>query len=120
MLILILLVISLLPILYKRYYPVKGTACIENRIDLKHNDMTVLDIRDYNQRGTHSDEDSINIPYAYLYRYYGEIPYRKLHLIASDKLEYRLGIRFLRAKGFDVSSYMLTKCPCKEVESNGV
>ncbi|MBM7693332.1 hypothetical protein JOC77_002772 [Peribacillus deserti] len=108
-LILILLAMSLLPSFYKRYYPVKHVPCIEKPVGLKHNNTMILDIRDYNEKGTNSGGDSMNIPYAYLNRYYGEIPSRQLHLIAS------LGMRFLRAKGFNVSSYMLTKCPCKEV-----
>lgn len=66
----------------------------------------VLDIRDYNKT---EKSQSLNIPYAYLKRYDQEIPRTRLHVIASDQLEMNLGLRYLKAKGFEVASYSLTK-----------
>lgn len=51
----------------------------------------------------------MNIPYAYLKRSYREIPPVRIHVIAADQLELNLGLRYLKAKGFKVASYSLTK-----------
>lgn len=44
----ILLVVLILSIAYKRYYPIKGVPCINNK-KLKGQDIVVLDIRNYNE-----------------------------------------------------------------------
>lgn len=66
-----------------------------------------MDIRDYNE--TEKDSQSLHIPYAYLKRYDQEIPRTQLHVVASDQLELNLGLRYLKAKSFEVGSYSLTK-----------
>jgi len=90
---------------------VKGILCIKKN-KLKDSTIIVLDIQDYNETSTYSEEDTLNIPFAYLKRFYLEIPQGKIHVIAEDKLELNLGLRFLKKKGFTINSYELTKYPC--------
>ncbi|MFE0561855.1 hypothetical protein ACFW1D_05085 [Priestia megaterium] len=74
----------------------KGIPCIlKNK--LKDFTIIVLDIRDYNETSTYSEDDTLYIPFAYLKRFYVEIPQGKIHVIAEDKLELNLGVRFLLA-----------------------
>jgi hypothetical protein len=101
--------------LFKRYYPVKGYPCIDQESVLKNKNITILDIRDYNEGSVIlSGFKLINIPYAYLKRYYKEIPKGKIHVVAKNKLELNLGLRLLKAKGIKIASYMLINCPCKQ------
>ncbi|AIE61115.1 putative membrane protein [Bacillus methanolicus MGA3] len=116
----ILSIFFLVVSMYKRYYPVKGVPCIEKENGLTDNHITLLDIRDYNEIATGSVPNSMNIPYAYLKRFYQEIPHHKIHVIASDKLELNLGLRFLKRKGFEITSYELTKCRCNNKYKKGV
>jgi rhodanese-related sulfurtransferase len=92
---------------YRRYYPVKGISYIEE--SKVKDDITILDIRDYNEAEKGSSTVSVNIPYAYMKRYYQDIPNTKLHVVAADQLELNLGLRYLKVKGFEVTSYSLKK-----------
>ena len=92
--------------LYKRYVPVKNIPC--QQVDISDTSSNILDIRAYNDRKGDIDSDSmINIPYSYLERYNNEIPMSNIHVIASDKLELNLGIRFLLRKGIKIKSYQI-------------
>ena len=92
--------------LYKRYVPVKNIPC--QQIDINDTSSKILDIRAYNDRKVDIDSNTtINIPYSYLERYNNEIPKSDIHVIASDKLELNLGIRFLLGKGFKIKSYQI-------------
>lgn len=115
----ILLVVLILSIGYKRYYPIKGVPCI-NKKKLKAQDIVVLDIRNYNETTDDFSIHIINIPYAYLKRFYLEIPQGKIHVIAVDRLELNLGLRFLIKKGFIINSYELMKCPCNHKSKKGM
>ncbi|GGA72070.1 hypothetical protein GCM10008025_14860 [Ornithinibacillus halotolerans] len=112
----ILIVSSLLCImLYKRYFPVLGIPCKKSGHD--KTSTVVLDIRDYNIDVNQSQNRSdMRIPYAYLKRFIQEIPHQKIHVIANDRLELNLGLRYLRSKGYQVASYQLSNCPCREKE----
>lgn len=99
--------------LYRRYYPVSGVPCIDIA-DGRIKDMVVLDIRDYNESTEQSIAHSLHIPYAYLKRNFSTIPSKSVHIIANDEIEKNLGIRFLRRHGFDVQSYSIIHCPCRE------
>nr|WP_318281014.1 sulfurtransferase [Paenibacillus bovis] len=77
-------------------------------------EIVILDIRDYNVEAHHQQSD-IRIPHAYLKRFINEIPNQKLHVIANDRLELNLGLRFLLSKGYRVSSYQISNCPCKDI-----
>ncbi|WP_428908254.1 rhodanese-like domain-containing protein [Niallia sp. Krafla_26] len=95
-----------------RYFPVRNIPCIKNGAQELNN--MKLDIRDYHESSHDHIQGSIHIPYAYLKRFYNEIPKTQIHVIASDQLELNLGLRFLRGKGYKVISYELMKCPCSE------
>ncbi|MBE3570554.1 MAG: sulfurtransferase [Bacillales bacterium] len=106
--------------LYKRYHPVKGIPCIDQMKLRQDGQITFLDIRDYNEVKKTDDHTSLNIPYAYLKRFYKDIPQKNIHLIAQDPMELNLGIRFLARKGFKVISYSLSNCPCDKNRIKGV
>lgn len=79
----------------------------------KDHSAILLDIRAYNQKQVDINRDALNIPYAYLKRFNNEIPHENIHVIASDKLEVNLGLRFLIGKGIKVTSYEISDCVCK-------
>lgn len=106
MIFLLLLILVLTIVLYKRYFPVFGVQCI-HPLDLDLDCIVVIDIRDYNESHHHRIEGSTNIPIAYLKRNVNEVPNGDLHLIASSLLEKNIGIRFLRSRGFQVSGYTI-------------
>lgn len=111
--ILIVVVLLLCIMLYKRYFPVLDIPC--EKIGHDKTSAVVLDIRDYNIDVNHIKSD-MRIPYAYLKRFNGEIPNEKLHVIANDRLELNLGVRYLVSKGYHVASYQLSSCPCGNKE----
>lgn len=115
----IILLLIVIFIGYRRYYPIKGILCI-NKHEVKEEDITVLDIRNYNETTYDSSIQILNIPYAYLKRFYLEIPKGKIHIIAADRVELNLGIRFLRKRGFTIQSYELASCPCKNKSKKGM
>lgn len=104
--IMMVIFVGLAASLYKRYVPVSHVPCTESGNDPG---LTVVDIRDYNNKAIDINCDSAEIPYAYLRRFYNEISPGKIHVIASDRLELNLGIRFLRKKGFQVVSYEMAE-----------
>jgi hypothetical protein len=90
-----------------RNFPILGL----NYIDKKELDLTTLikvDVRDYNESYKNPVKGAINVPVAYLKRYYLEIPCKDLIVVASNRLEKNVGIRFLRTKGFKVVGYTIT------------
>lgn len=95
-------------ILYRRLWPVRGISFIQESHFVK-DDLMVIDITDYRDAKNEGYKQYINIPYAYLKRNYQEIPPVNIHVIATDRLELNLGLRYLKAKGFEVASYSLTK-----------
>ena len=99
----LVLFVFLLTSLYKRYIPVKNVPCLNDYT--KESNVVSLDIRSYNQETNDLNKDTLNIPYAYLKRYSKDIPKGNIHVIASDRLELNLGIRLLKSKGMNVTSY---------------
>ncbi|KAA0546610.1 hypothetical protein FZW96_15335 [Bacillus sp. BGMRC 2118] len=109
MLIITLLVIGIIAfIIYKRYYPVRGVEC--GTISPTEQSIEIVDVRDYNQSYKNPIEGSINIPMAYLNRYFSEISKKKIHIVAANHLDMNMSIRFFRQKGFKVIGYTLTDC----------
>jgi rhodanese-related sulfurtransferase len=100
----IIIVISLF--IFRRYLPVIG---LNDRkwTDLDINNIKVIDVRDYNDSYKNPIPGAINIPIAYLNRYYNEIPDSDLHVIACDSIGKNVGVRFLRKKGFNVIGYTI-------------
>ncbi|GER67542.1 hypothetical protein BpJC7_25720 [Weizmannia acidilactici] len=99
-----ILALILIKIGYTRYFPVHGITRTELRIDDMENKV-VVDVRDYQDAGSGSVQGAITIPTAYLKRFSCQIPKGNLHIISSNQLEANFGIRFLRRKGFHISSY---------------
>ncbi|WP_200801605.1 hypothetical protein [Bacillus sinesaloumensis] len=102
-----LLVLFILWELYKRYFPVVGIRC-EDALKVNLMDIEVIDVRDYNISYKDVIEKSINIPVAYLDRYCYEIPDKKVHIVASSRLDKNVAIRILRRKGFQVTGYTVS------------
>jgi rhodanese-related sulfurtransferase len=69
-------------------------------LDIKN--INVIDVRDYNDSYKEPISGAVNIPIAYLNRYYSEIPNVDLYIVASDKIEKNMGVRILRKKGFQI------------------
>ncbi|MEX3711622.1 hypothetical protein ABFV99_04400 [Cytobacillus horneckiae] len=106
----LLLAIAVITVIYlfMRYRPVIGVDCSAS-YDNYPDSISVLDVRDYSQSNKNLSEGSINIPIAYLNRYYHEIKGKEIHVIAPSQLEKNMSIRFLRKKGFSVIGYTLRK-----------
>jgi len=91
--------------IYQRYVPVIGISPVQNFSD--NGELLLLDLRDYQTSSHEVIPNSVNIPYAYLKRYYKEIPNKKLLIIASDSIEKNLAIRFLRKRHFSIKGFMI-------------
>lgn len=105
-LIFILLVIFIW-VLYKRYFPVADVQNIDcSQLEIEQ--VTIIDLRDYNVSNHSPILGAINIPIAYLNRNFTNIPKDKIHVVASGSLEKNVGIRFLRHKGYKVVGYTIT------------
>lgn len=109
-----LLVCICLSLVCFRYLPVWGASC-KQILEIDEKKMAIVDVRDYNQSYKDAAQTSINIPVAYLSRYFHEIPGQQVHVIAANSLEKNISIRFLRKKGYHVQSYTLTECPCEKL-----
>ncbi|MFP7295838.1 hypothetical protein [Neobacillus niacini] len=106
MIYLILSLLVILVILYKRYFPVWGVKCSElEKIDLTN--LQILDVRDYNESYNNPIDGVLNIPIAYLKRRINEIPQRDIHLVVSSILEKNVGIRALKHKGYRIVGYSI-------------
>lgn len=130
MIYLIVTILVLLFILYRRYFPVLGVHryILE---DLELDKIKVIDVRDYNESYKEPIKGSLKIPIAYLKRNFYEIPKNDLHVVVSSLIEKNMGIRFLRKKGFRVigytiidgnkyNSYKVKKQCVKEVKKYGL
>ncbi|GIN60951.1 hypothetical protein J27TS8_09440 [Robertmurraya siralis] len=111
MTIFILIVCIVLVLNLYRYLPVWGVRCLQ-MLEIDENSTTIVDVRDYNQSYKDVTQAAINIPVAYLNRYFHEIPGKQIHVVAATSLEKNISIRFLRKKGYAVKSYTLTDCQC--------
>ncbi|WP_010284838.1 rhodanese-like domain-containing protein [Bacillus timonensis] len=104
LLLFLLLILFIVWELYKRYFPVVGIHC-DDELNINLMDIEIIDVRDYNISYKDVIDKSINIPVAYLERYCYEIPDKKVHVVASTRLEKNVAIRILRRKGFQVTGY---------------
>lgn len=90
--------------IYKRYIPIVNIPRI---FDLKRTtDSVLLDVRDYQTTFKEPVEGAINIPYAYLNRFYKDIPQVNIIVVATDTVEKNLAVRFLKKKGYQISGFM--------------
>lgn len=92
--------------LFKRHFPVFRVENITNHVDV--GTSIVVDVRDYIESHNSPIERAINVPVAYLNRFYSEIPKSDLIVVASNRLERNLAIRFLRKRDFKVVGYLIT------------
>ncbi|WP_394185651.1 rhodanese-like domain-containing protein [Metabacillus halosaccharovorans] len=93
--------------LFLRSFPVFGLVDIEKK-KVETNNFYVIDLRDYNESYKDPLNIGMNIPIAYLKRYYNEIPNLELIVVASNCMERNIGVRILRKKGFKVVGYKMT------------
>ncbi len=105
-----LLLLIIIYIMYRRYFPVLGVKC--RTTTPNEHSIEVVDVRDYNQSYKSPIEGSVNIPIAYLPRYFHEISNKEIHVVASNDLDKNMSIRFFRKKGYNVMGYTLTDCKC--------
>lgn len=108
----ITLTIIFIRILFRRHFPIFGIPSILNLSHLNHHNGVMLDTRNYNDNSYDRVPGSIQIPYAYLARYYHEIPKEPIHLIVNNTLDRNLSVRFLREKGFEIKRYTLPQGTC--------
>ena len=71
--------------IYKRYIPIVNIPLISDFTVTT--DTLLLDVRDYQTTCKVPIEGAINIPYAYLNRYYQEIPLANIIIVATDAVE---------------------------------
>ncbi|MBE4909462.1 hypothetical protein IMZ08_15530 [Bacillus luteolus] len=109
MFLLLIIIITLLFIsTFKRYVPVKDVKCISLFSHCQLDNAVLVDVRDYNESSKDQIHESINIPIAYLDRYFREVPENKdIIIVASNKLERNMSIRFFRKSGYKVVGYLL-------------
>lgn len=90
--------------IYKRYIPILNIPLIS---DFKPTtDTVLLDVRDYQTTFKEPIDGAINIPYAYLNRFYKEIPQTSIIIVATDTVEKNLAIRLLKKRGYQISGFM--------------
>lgn len=102
---------------YRRYFPVIGVLPLSHCTPEK--DSQLLDTRDYQIADKDPYNESVNIPFAYLKRYYHDIPGKKLMIISTDRIEKNLAIRFLRKKGFEIVGFKISHRK-GEIKNHGV
>ncbi|WP_456271038.1 hypothetical protein [Bacillus sp. AK031] len=108
MLLLIIIVLSMIIALYKRYIPVTGVQCMKD-FPTVTDSIEILDVRDYNQSFNDPIPNAVNLPVAYIKRNWQELSGASIHVIASTQVEKNLSIRLLKRKGYRVSGYTLTE-----------
>lgn len=91
---------------------INSVPCVDVKKTQLNKNQVVVDFRDYNNLSSVTVYNAIVIPIPYLKRYYHEIPSKYVHVIAANKLEKNIGIRFLQKNGFHVTGYSLSECTC--------
>ncbi len=99
----IVIVMLVLYALYYRYVPVRGVKELTSLSSYEQ--VTLLDVRDYNE----ADEmnGALRVPVAYLKRYYQTIPNRQVIVIAKSNLEKNAAIRLLGRYHFSIEGYYI-------------
>lgn len=90
-----------------RYVPVKGLKEISVQEVGPMKPYLIVDVRQF-QTAHHSPvQGSLNMPLAYLTRHFRDITQREVVIIASDKVEVNMSVKFLKRKGYIVHGYHL-------------
>jgi rhodanese-related sulfurtransferase len=103
MIFILIFIILLVIFVFKRYVPVYGVSAILDHEMVE--DIFLLDLRNYQSAFNEPIPGATNIPYAYLKRYYREIPQKKLLILASDSTEKNLAIRFLLKRKYQIFGF---------------
>lgn len=95
--------LAMLPLLYRRYVPVRGTK----RISDFHEgcEAVLVDVRDFHEAKHLPMESAIHIPLPYLARQHSDIPKKEVVVVVSDRILRNLSIRQLKKHGYDVKGY---------------
>lgn len=99
---LVLLAITL-RMIYKRYVPVYGIKKLDKM--LPSEEITLIDVREYNEVYYTKDASVLHMPIPYLGRNYRDIPTKQVAIIASDRISRNVSIRELRKYGFQVIGF---------------
>ncbi|MEB1807341.1 MAG: rhodanese-like domain-containing protein [Bacillaceae bacterium] len=91
---------------YRRVVPVRGVKCT-NPQHLKEG-TKILDIRDYHIASHHPVTGAVNIPFAYIKRYFQPFIGSEVIIISNDVVAKNLCIRFLKQKGVHVTGYYIS------------
>ncbi|WP_147532874.1 rhodanese-like domain-containing protein [Bacillus marasmi] len=105
--------------LLSRYLPVNGIQNVK-WTEINLDEVTILDVRDFNESYKSSLHGAVNIPVAYLNRSLKELPLKEIHLVAASTLEKNISARLLRKKGYRVSSYTLLPTNYSSPKENGI
>lgn len=105
MIILVIFIIGVASIFYKRSMPVFGVR--ERTLQSVQTDVCIVDVRDYNESYKGEIPQAINVPVAYLKRYVEEIPGGNVHIVANSSLERNLAVRYFRKQQLNVVSYTI-------------
>ncbi|WEG17535.1 sulfurtransferase [Alkalihalophilus pseudofirmus] len=110
--------------LYKRYIPVIGLKCTDIQNIKDKNEVVILDVRDFPVANKTSIDGTMNIPLAYLKRYYHDLDKKMIYLVCAERQEVNLSARFLKSKGYRVGGFMIkneaTPHPCRGKEAYGL
>jgi rhodanese-related sulfurtransferase len=99
---------------YKRHFWVFGIRTNHSLSYLAEEDIALLDVRDYIEAHNCPCEAALNIPYPYLKRNFMTIPFKKVFIIAEDKVTANLTSRLLKKNGFKVVGFFIMKGHEKE------
>ncbi|GLY10783.1 rhodanese-like domain-containing protein [Bacillus badius] len=101
-----IILLLMLPVLYKRYVPVVGAEEIQCN---QNEDVQLVDVRDFHEANRNPVSSAIHIPLPYLARQHNEIADKEVIVIVSDKVLRNLSIRQLKKYGFKVKGYCCKK-----------
>lgn len=101
------IMLLMLPVLYKRYVPVAGTEEVNECT--KNEDILLVDVRDFHEANRNPVSSAVHIPLPYLARHHREISEKAVIVIVSDKVLRNLSIRQLKKYGFEVKGYCCKK-----------
>ncbi|MFD2759658.1 hypothetical protein [Lentibacillus juripiscarius] len=113
---LILILLFVLVLVYRRYIPVAGIGNMPlHSVSYNSNDVVFVDMRDYQLSCRDPIECAYQLPLPYLKRYIHELPTDKqVVIVASDYEGKNLGARFLKQKRINVIGYHMMRNEGKE------
>ncbi|MBU8908722.1 hypothetical protein [Desertibacillus haloalkaliphilus] len=100
------IVIVILIFLYNRYVPIMGLEHIELET-IDQDRSTLLDVRDFSAAYHQPVEGAINIPLAYLKRYYRDVGAEDVYILSAETIDVNMSGRLLSKKGIRVKGYHL-------------